>query len=244
MSMQQDFETQGYVLHKTWCASQQVQALKSLLDAFFRRWVLHNKDFYQTNAVNAANLTDNKFLSVQERHLLFEFLARPQLVELVTGLLGERAVFINTQLFFNPFNPAQKNYWHRDHQYHLHLEQQKAALSGPEVLHFRLVLADEPGIELVPGSHKSWDTDEELAVRLEQGTAKRWHGLSTGVELPLQTGDLLVFSANMLHRGLYGQKRFAFDMLFAEYSPTLAGFVSQASLPEPELIRQLSLAAG
>jgi len=61
---------------------------------------------------------------------------------------------MNTQLFFNPVNDGQKNYWHRDSQYHLSIEEQKEALVGPDVVHFRIPLTNEPGIELVPCTHQ------------------------------------------------------------------------------------------
>ncbi len=65
-------------------------------------------------------------------------------------------------------NPAQRNYWHRDPQHHMSVEQQKEALFGPNALHFRVPLADELGLELVLGTHRRRDSGEDLVVRLEQ----------------------------------------------------------------------------
>ena len=240
MQITQTYAEQGYVLLKNWLSPEQLQPIKLLLALFHQNWKSEHAEFYQTRAINSAYLTGKQFLSASQRQQLFGFLAQPQWVELVTSLLGAKAVFFNTQLFFDPVNPRQKNYWHRDPQYHLSIEQQQAALSGPEVLHFRLALADEPGIELVPGSHKRWDTEEELDIRLEKGQARNWHSLSTGKTVPLEAGDLLVFSANMLHRGLYGMQRFALDVLFAEFSTQFRDFMTPACLPEPEVMQQLS----
>ncbi|MEP1448201.1 MAG: hypothetical protein ABJK37_19010 [Paraglaciecola sp.] len=47
---------------------------------------------------------------------------------------------MGSQLFFDPFKPQQANYWHRDPQYHLSVEEQKSALTGPDILHVRIPL--------------------------------------------------------------------------------------------------------
>lgn len=157
----------------------------------------------------------------------------------VGALLPAGAAFMNTQLFFNPHNAAQPNYWHRDPQYHLSLPQQKAALSGPEVLHFRVPVRDEPGIELIPGTHRRWDCEDELAVRLEQEGRRNCEALESGEVLPLQAGDLLVFSANMLHRGIYGENRLALDILFCEPDPALMQHVEAGCLPPAAILAGL-----
>lgn len=95
---------------------------------------------------------------------------------------------MNTQLFFNPVNPAQKNYWHRDPQYHLSIDEQKSALEGVNVVHYRIPLFGEPGIELVPASHKCWDTDEELDVRLARNNRRNSDDLSSGLTIELAAG--------------------------------------------------------
>ena len=67
---------------------------------------------------------------------------------IVNELIPKQPCCLNTQLFFDPVNKQQSNYWHRDPQYHLSVEQQKAALARGEVIHFRLPLVDEPGLDL------------------------------------------------------------------------------------------------
>lgn len=112
---------------------------------------------------------------------------------------NRRPTFMNTQLFFNPVIESQKNYWHRDPHYHLTIAEQSLALKGPDVVHFRIPLFTEFGIELVPGNHKCWDNSEEVDVRLESNGHKNYEELSSGVIVKLETGDLMVFSANMMH---------------------------------------------
>ncbi|MBL4631973.1 MAG: phytanoyl-CoA dioxygenase family protein [Paraglaciecola sp.] len=146
---------------------------------------------------------------------------------------------MGSQLFFDPVKSNQANYWHRDPQYHLSVDEQKLALSGPEVLHVRIPLTVDPGVEVVPGSHKNWDTDEQLQIRLEENGHKNSEILSTGVEIPLQVGDVLFFSANMIHRGLYGNNRLALDLLYCEREPQLIEFIQLKHQPSAEMLADL-----
>ncbi len=98
---------------------------------------------------------------------------------------------------------------------------------------------DEPGIELIPGTHKRWDTEEEFRVRTEKNGAKNSDNLSSAVEIPLKAGDLLVFSANMLHRGLYGMDRFALDICFGDTKAELAQFVQNDCLPDEKMLANI-----
>ena len=38
-------------------------------------------------------------------------------MNVVDSVIPTNPAFMNTQLFFNPINPAQKDFWHRDCQY-------------------------------------------------------------------------------------------------------------------------------
>lgn len=163
---------------------------------------------------------------------LFRFIAQDKLVNIAKGVIGANPAFMNTQLFFNPHNSNQKNYWHRDIQYTgMSVEEQKGKLTTNNILHFRVPLADEPGIELIPGSHTAWDNADEFDVRMEQNDRKNHEALPNGKTIPLKRGDLLVFSANMIHRGLYGKDRFALDIILCDPDPALLKFVDQSCLP-------------
>ena len=207
------------------------------VNAFHASWINSNKKFFQENAINSAYLTSKEHLSDELRNSLFQFIGSHQLMEQVYGVIPQNPAFMNTQLFFDPVNPEQKNYWHRDIQYDLDLDQQKAALSGPQALHFRIALKDELGIELVPGSHKNWDTHEELDVRLEQNGKKIHDDLSSGKIVKLNAGDLLIFSGKMIHRGLYGLERLSLDILFCDNDKELLQYAKSECLPSDKQIK-------
>lgn len=234
-----EYDKNGYYVVKDFLDNIELDKLKSVLLNFHQSWKFENAEFYSQKAVNSAYITGTKHLAENKRIELFKFIGSSKLMNTVSSIMNRRPTFMNTQLFFNPVNKEQKNYWHRDPQYHLSIEEQKAALSGPEVIHFRLPLVDEPGIELIPGSHRSWDTDEELDVRLETNEHKNYENLSTGTKVKLNAGDLLIFSANMIHRGLYGMDRFALDILFCDPVPSLVEHANDDCLPNLAIMDKL-----
>ena len=148
---------------------------------------------------------------------------------------------MNTQLFFNPKNIEQENYWHRDIQFNdMSVEEQKRKLMNVNVIHFRVPLMSEPGLEVVPGTHRRWDTDLEFNVRTEIKGRRCSDDLPSGQKISLEMGDLLVFSANMIHRGLYGLDRLSFDILFCDASLELAQFCEVACLPNNCLLANIA----
>ena len=60
-----------------------------------------------------------------------------------------------------------------------------------------------------------------------------------GVQIPLEMGDCLLFSANMIHRGLYGKNRLALDILYCERDPTLSEFIQLKHQPSAEMLSDL-----
>jgi hypothetical protein len=227
---------QGFVHLPGFFSVATLAPLRAVVQRFHAAWLLEHAALYRAGAINSAYLTARDALDPADRLCLFRFVAQQPVHALVAQWLAEPA-FMNTQLFFNPLNAAQANYWHRDMQYTgMSLAQQQAALTRLEVLHLRVALNPEPGLELVPGSHQRWDTEQQLAIRLQQEGLRNNEPLAEAVAVPLQPGDLLIFSANMLHRGLYGLDRLAFDMLYCERDPGLLAYVREDCLPEPDML--------
>lgn len=232
------FERTGYFHVPGFYSAAELNQVRDVVTCFHQLWVADNQSFYNSNAVNSAYLTANTYLDEAQRMVLFKFIASHKLMAQVDSILTD-AAFINTQLFFNPVNPEQANYWHRDMQYHLNLDEQQAALTGPEVLHCRVALEDEPGIELVPGTHRRWDSQVELDTRLSLAPRKPSDDLVSGHTIAMKAGDLLIFSANMIHRGLYGKDRLALDILFSDPQPEVLHFVQDICLPSPAMLAEL-----
>lgn len=237
--MNEDYDENGYVVFKNFVRDSDLKKLRETATRFHQSWKQENTQFYVEKAVNSAYLTAKKHLNSADRELLFKFIGSAKFMDAVVSIMGGRPTFMNTQLFFDPVNEGQKNYWHRDPQYHMSIDEQKLALLGPNVVHFRIPLSDEPGVELIPGTHRRWDNDDELDVRLERNGRKNHENLSTGKAVKLDAGDLLIFSANMIHRGIYGMDRMSLDILFCDPVPELVKFVENNCLPDSDVLEQL-----
>ncbi|MEM9274895.1 MAG: phytanoyl-CoA dioxygenase family protein [Cyanobacteria bacterium P01_F01_bin.143] len=237
--MNQEYQEKGYFTVKALFQENELQELRKIILEFHDSWKSKNLEFYSKQAVNSAYITGTEYLDSSKRTFLFKFVGSHKLMKVVYSVIPDYPCFMNTQLFFDPVNKNQKNYWHRDPQYHLSIEEQKAALNGSEVVHLRIPLVDEPGIELIPGTHKRWDTADELDVRLEKNGHQNHENLSTGVKIELDAGDLLVFSANIIHRGLYGRNRLSLDILFCDPEPNLIEFVKNDCLPTQTIMNSL-----
>ena len=236
-----EYKSKGYVLCKNFVSTEKLKALETVLISFHEAWTKAHKEFYESQAVNSAYLTGTKYLSSDQRMTLFSFVCQEKLLQFASELIPEGPAFMNTQLFFNPVNPDQKNYWHRDIQYNgMSIADQQEMIQRINVIHFRIPVRDEPGMEFVPGSHVAWDTNKEQDVRLANNGCAVSDDLSTGVKVPLKAGDLLIFSANMIHRGLYGGDRLSFDILLCDRDPDLLAFAALDCLPDENQIAKLA----
>lgn len=231
-----DYEENGYLVVKGLFKESELGQIRRVVTRFHDAWKLKHAQFYAEKAINSAYLTAKEHLNNAERESLFQFIGSAKLMAVVTSIMGDCPAFMNTQLFFDPVNERQRNYWHRDTQYHMTIAEQQQALLGPKVVHFRIPLVDEPGVEFVPATHRRWDQDDELDVRLERNGRNNHEDLLSGIKVKLDAGDLLIFSANMLHRGLYGMNRLSLDILFCDPAPELMTFVDANCLPEPDTL--------
>lgn len=231
------YNEKGYFVIRDYFAESEISALKSVILSFHDEWKKDNKKFYREEAFNSSLITGSKYLLFNDRIKLFNFISSKKLMAIIESLIPDKPAFMNTQLFFNPVNPNQKDFWHRDCQYDHDIEGQKQAIKNTQVVHLRVPLFDELGMELVPETHKRWDNEEEYNVRQEEKGKSSHDHLSTGKKIKLTSGDLLVFSADMIHRGLYGLDRLALDILVFDSAADFADYVDEDCLPNESLMK-------
>jgi hypothetical protein len=142
-------------------------------------------------------------------------------------------------LFFDPPNSELTDFWHRDCQYDHDIENQKKAITETQVMHLRVPLFDELGMELIPETHNRWYTPEELVVRNEENGRLSNENLPNGTKIKLAAGDVLVFSADMIHRGIYGLDRLAFDILVFDSQSDFSDYVDDDCLPNAALLKEI-----
>ncbi|WP_244932529.1 phytanoyl-CoA dioxygenase family protein [Leptospira yanagawae] len=214
--MEHHIENDGYLLIQNFFDLDSISKIKSILKKANEEWLKKNKD---PKLINSAYLTSKQFLQNEEdRNTIFNFIASDQILRICKQIFQNEFYFLNTQIFFNPNDNEKKPYWHRDIQYlGIPEEEQTVRILKDFVWHFRIPLEEDPGLWFVPGSHKRWDHKEEREVRLEIGTHRSDEPLPNQILIPHYPGDLLVFSAHLLHKGEYGKNRFSFDILYTNF---------------------------
>jgi ectoine hydroxylase-related dioxygenase (phytanoyl-CoA dioxygenase family) len=239
-NMKLEYKKNGFFVVEGLFSQEEIDQLRDMLMEFHKSWVSDNLEFYRTKALNSAYITGEKYLNCEQRRSIFRFIGSKKIADILEMVIPSHPAFMNTQLFFNPLNTSQKNYWHRDLQYlGKSTQEQKKLLRKTNVIHFRIPVKPEPGLELVPGSHKHWDSNEELDVRTESNGRRCFEDLPTGKKVTVNVGDLLVFSANMIHRGLYGLDRMTFDIIFCDSDPELVKYVEHNCLPGNEELLEM-----
>ncbi|NQZ06660.1 MAG: phytanoyl-CoA dioxygenase family protein [Algicola sp.] len=237
--LKRDYEEQGYVVIRDYFSAPEISSLKQVILKFHELWKYDNKTFYQQEAFNSSLITGSQYLGCDDRVKLFNFISSKKMMAIVDSVIPVNPAFMNTQLFFDPFNAQQENFWHRDCQYDHDVEVQQKVIHETQVLHLRVPLFDELGMELVPGTHKRWDNEEEFDVRQEENGRLSSESLSTGKKIKLAAGDLLVFSADMIHRGLYGFDRLALDILVFDPTGDFVDYVDDDCLPDIAMLDKI-----
>lgn len=233
------YDEQGYFVIRNYFNESEILSLRKTILIFHELWKKDNKKFYQEEAFNSSLITGSEYLTPDDRVTLFNFISSEKMMDIVESVIPINPAFMNTQLFFNPVNPQQKDFWHRDCQYDHEIEGQKEAIQHTQVVHLRVPLFDELGMELIPGTHKRWDNDEEFNVRQEEKGRVSSEDLSAGKKIKLAAGDLLVFSADMIHRGLYGLDRLALDILVFDSADDFVDYVDEDCLPDKSILDKI-----
>lgn len=238
--LKSNYDEQGYFVLRNYFSASEISSLRKVVLTFHELWKKDNAKFYQEEAFNSSLITGSQYLAFDDRVTLFNFISSKKIMSVVDSVIPTKPAFMNTQLFFNPVNPQQKDFWHRDCQYDHDVEVQKQVIHETQVVHLRVPLFDELGMELVPGTHKRWDNEEEFTVRQEEKGRLSSEDLSTGKKIKLAAGDLLVFSADMIHRGLYGMDRLALDILVFDVAGDFADYVDDDCLPDAAMLDQIN----
>ncbi|WGV99458.1 phytanoyl-CoA dioxygenase family protein [Vibrio sp. YMD68] len=234
------YDEQGYFVIRNYFNDAQISSLRQVILKFHELWKADNQEFYLEEAFNSSLITGSEYLPVDDRAALFDFISSKKVMDVVDAVIPDNPAFMNTQLFFNPVNPTLKDFWHRDCQYDYDIEDQMKVILETQVLHLRVPLFDEPGMEIIPGTHKRWDNEEEYNVRQEVNGKVSSDSISGAKQIKLAAGDLLVFSADMIHRGRYGLDRLALDILIFDSAADYVDYVDDDCLPTPSMLNNMA----
>ena len=236
--MKQNFNNNGYIILKNTFARNELKDLELIVDTVFNQWKVKNlAQIRNEGLINMNGLTAKAYFynNEQARIDFFNLISHKNLMAPLRSILGDSIYFHDTQLFFNPVNIEQPPYWHRDFQYSGKDDEfLKKELGKLKALHVRVALASEKGVELVPGSHQRWDTELEREIRFELNGHKKHENIPSSKIISLDQGDVLVFDAQMLHKGCYkgNDNRKAFDICVGTPHPLPVSGLNSNFLPE------------
>lgn len=245
MEEQEIFNKKGFVVLREFLTSEEVRMLAGLIDPIFSQWRKGAyKEICEQDLVNMHSLTHNEYFNrnKEDRIRFFNSLLPPKLTTRIDTMFGEKLYFHNTQLFFNPMKKGQLPSWHRDLQYSsIEDTEQAREQDNLLTLHIRIPLVDEVGVELIPGTHRRWDTDLERDVRFKTNGHTQTEDLPGATLIPLNSGDILIFSGQMIHRGHYqhNSSRLALDLCVGRYHPFTVTYLDVHNLPTDEEINEI-----
>ena len=239
-----DYTAQGYAVVRGWLAPEEIDGLAREVGRIFAQWMEENRVACERERlVNMNSLTSaHYFARSEQRAHFFDMLASDRITGLIEGMFGDGIYFHNTQLFFNPFENRRLPYWHRDMQYSpiddaVQAREQETMLS----LHVRIPLLREQGVEVIPGTHRRWDTLRESEVRFERNGHSNSEDLPDAVLIALDPGDVLVFDAQMIHRGNYAlnPERKALDLCVGKPHTFTLRYLDENVLPSDEELARI-----
>lgn len=245
MERREEFHEYGYVVVKKLFSQREIVNLAGIVDRIYQQWLNDNGEaLVQDQLINMHSLTSPQYFEGRndERVHFFEAIAPQQLTNLLESMFGEGIYLHNTQLFFNPYGNEKRPYWHRDLQYSsIDDSVQEKELRNMLTLHVRIPLLPEKGVELIPCTHQRWDSEHEGDVRFELKGHTNHDELPGTVLVELEPGDVLIFSAQMIHRGNYelNSVRKALDLCVGKQHPLISGFLDASNLPSYSEIERI-----
>ncbi|MEO0395990.1 MAG: phytanoyl-CoA dioxygenase family protein [Cyanobacteria bacterium P01_A01_bin.137] len=237
MDSGQQFEGQGYVVLNKFFEKNEIDQITHIVDRIYGQWREENHHaLVGQQLINMHSLTHPKYFEgySHERLQFFNLIASTKLTDALERMFDKAIYFHNTQLFFNPYQNGKQPYWHRDLQYSpIDDAVQAAEQHNMLSLHVRIPLVAEKGVELIPDTHTRWDTELERNVRFELKGHANHETLPGSVLIEIEPGDVLIFSAQMIHRGNYALNpvRKALDLCLGSPHPLVLGFLDKTGLP-------------
>jgi hypothetical protein len=215
MNYAQPWQENGYLILRNAFDPARIKSLREICESTFEQWKRESfKDgepfgyCYEPKAWNLIHLNHPKYHTQQPERLahLLDAVADPLVLKIIAQLFREDAVMMQCNLYIDPPGEGFIGSWHRDAQFFPGTDDAKERrdvaeeADPPRELHMHIPLVPTAATEVVPGSHRRWDSDEELQVRRNNPINGK---MPAAMSIKLEPGDLAFFHVNSIHRGLY-----------------------------------------
>lgn len=193
--------------------------LRAICDRILEQWRVANPETGKAGggpeATVMRHLNHRGYFGadLSELTTLMDAVADDKVLNTMRAIFQEEPLFRCTSYFFNPLAGGKDGNWHRDSQFTTPNDEAeqailaKAAEAGNSV-QMQIALVPSDDIEVVPGSHRRWDTPAEYAIRKADGGANnRSNAMPGALRVTLEPGDAVLFNPMALHRGRYHTDR-------------------------------------
>jgi ectoine hydroxylase-related dioxygenase (phytanoyl-CoA dioxygenase family) len=195
----------GYFVLQDFASAAEVADLRSSCDAVLEHQRRTSREAGHSSTYIEGLLDPQRFAHEPERlQRMVDFFGSRRVCELVHDLASplEGPVWLKTlQYFHEPTTRDWDGDWHRDSQFGRDPLLEQAYALTTTAARFRVAFLPDDWLEVVPGTHARWDTDEELAIR--KGSARTSASMPGAVRITLAPGDACVFHAWTIHRATY-----------------------------------------
>jgi hypothetical protein len=217
----QFFRVQGYFVLPAFLNPTELRELRLACDIALERARAESSDNGHTTP-KIGLFTEPSHFSDQPGALdrLTKFVGSARVCALLEGLApeGEDGTphLKNTDYYHEQTKRDWDGDWHRDSQFgQPDPELERRRILTTTSVHVRVALEDDACLEIVPGSHRRWDTPEELQIR--KGSKRASSAMTGATRIALEAGDACVFHAWSIHRATYRRTplRRTLDSLYA-----------------------------
>ena len=210
------WQREGYIVVSGLIDGSRTTRLAAVAESILAQWRECNPETGEpgggTNATCMRHLNHPGYFPPEGRTglvTILETIADPGILDVCRMILSADPLFRCTSLFMNPQQDGQDGNWHRDSQFHHpdEEEEKQTVAAGGDLGHsvqLQIALVPSDDIEVVPGSHRRWDTDEEYAIRrADEQKNSRSNAMPGALRVALEPGDAVAFNPLALHRGRY-----------------------------------------
>ncbi len=214
--LSRQWHEEGYIIARGLVDGERCADLLVLCESILAQWRENNPETGERGGGPDATVMrhlnhSGYFADTKQRGKrdILHLVADKKVLAVCQAILTEEPLFRCTSLFMNPQETSLDGNWHRDSQFHCPEEEDEkrfiaAGGAGGGSVQLQIALVPSDDVEVVPASHRRWDTEEEYAIRRADGQKNnRSNAMPGALRIALEPGDALAFNPCGLHRGRY-----------------------------------------